>query len=236
MQNKRKGMVIKMMTKKQLFIPSIFFFLLMIISFVSAQDSIQFNPGALVNITGIKCLEKNESICSDDIVCNITVINDTQDFLVLNQEMYLLPNAFRGYDAGYAPNYTAEWSAVASCDNGGITEFIIFIGETKTDWETGFIIGMVGLIAIYALSGFFIFDKEYWMLKSFLFFSAFGMLIVLINSAKIFAIGTNSNTIMNMGLLIAITSLSVMFLYLFVFFFIGIIKSLKDKRGVRWNY
>ena len=62
------------------------------------------------------------------------------------------------------------------------------------------------------------------------------MLIILINSAKIFAIGTNANTIMDMGLLVAIVSLSVMFLYLFVFFFIEIIKSLKEKRGVRWKY
>jgi len=206
------------------------------IGFISAQDSIQFNPGALVNITGVKCLEQNDTSCSDEVNCSITIINDTEHFLHVNQSMIVLTDAFRGFNAGYAPNYTAEWSAVTSCENGGITEFVISIGETKTDWETGFIIGMVGLIAIYALSGFYIFGKEYWMLKSFLFFAAFGMLIVLINSAKIFAIGTNSNTIMDMGLLVAITSLSVMFLYLFVFFFIGIIKSLKDKRGVRWNY
>lgn len=232
MQNKRGDIV---MNKQKVFASGIVFFLI-IVSTILAQDSIQFNPGELINITGIKCLEQNESSCSDSIACNITVINDTQDFLVLSQEMYILPDAFRGYNVGYAPNYTTEWSAVTNCDNGGITEFVIFIGETATDWETGFIIGMIGLIAIYALAGFFIFDKEYWMLKSFLFFSAFGMLIVLINSAKIFAVGTNSNTIMDMGLLIAIVSLSVMFLYLFVFFFIETIKSLKEKQGVRWNY
>ena len=223
------------MNKQKIFTLGILFCLIMI-NMVLAQNTIQFNPGDLVNITGVKCLYQNESICADNIICNITVINDTGDFLVLNKEMNVLADAFRNYNCGYAPNYTAEWSAVVSCDNGGVTEFIINIGETATDWETGFIFGMVGLIAIYALSGFFIFDKEYWMLKSFLFFAAFGMMIILINSAKIFAIGTNSNTIIDMGLLIAIVSLSVMFLYLFIFFFIGIIKLLKEKKGVRWNY
>ncbi len=216
----------------------IFAFLLFSISFglFSAQDSIQFNPGELVNITGVRCLNINDSLCADSINCNITIINDSSSFLFTNEIMDILVNSFRGFDAGNAPNYTTEWSSVVDCSNGGIEEFVIEIGETKTDWETGFIIGLVGLIAIYALAGFFIFDKEYWLLKSFLFFAAFGMLIILINSAKIFAIGTNSNTIMDMGLLISIISLSVMFLYLFVFFFIEIIKSLKEKKGVRWNY
>jgi len=223
------------MNKQKLFASGVIFFLI-IVSTVLAQNSIQFNPGSLVNITGVKCLYFNESICNDAVSCNITVINDTSDFLILNQEMDVLTDAFRSYNVGLAPNYTAEWSAVVACDTGGIEEFIINIGETATVWETGFIIGLVGLIVLYALTGFFIFDKEYWMIKSFFFFSAFGMLIVLINSAKIFAIGTNSNTIMDMGLLVAIVSLSVMFLYLFIFFFIETIKSLKEKQGVRWNY
>jgi len=210
-------------------------FVIICIGFVSAQNSIKFNPGELVNITGVKCIEKNDSGCNDAVSCNITAINDTQDFIASQQAMVVLPDSFRGYNLGYAPNYTTEWSAVTSCSNGGIEEFIIFIGETKTDWEMGFIIGLVGLIVIYALTGFFIFDKEHWLLKSFFFFSAFGMLIVLINSAKIFAIGVKSNSILDVGLLIAIVSLSVMFLYLFVFFFVELIKSLKEKRGVRWN-
>jgi len=226
------------MNDRKKYILFIFIFLLLPMGsgLLLAQDSIQFNPGTLVNITGVRCLNVNDSLCADSINCNITIINDSSSFLYTNEVMTILANSFRGFNAGNAPNYTTEWSAVVDCSNGGVEEFVIEIGETATDWETGFIVGMVGLIFIYACAGFFIFDKEHWLIKSFLFFASFGMSIVLINSAKIFAIGTKSNTIMDMGLLIAIVGLLVMFLYLFTFFFIEIIKSLKEKRGIRWNY
>lgn len=210
--------------------------LLLSIILVSAQDSIQFNPGDLVNITGVRCLQANDSICLDTTICYITIINDSNDFLYTNETMNILDNGFRCFSAGNAPNYTTTWSASVDCDNGGVEEFIIEIGETVTDWETAFIVGMIGLISIYALAGFYIFNKEYWLIKSFLYFAAFGMLIVLINSARILAIGSDSITIVTVGYIIGIISLSVMFLYLFVFFFIGIIKSLKEKKGVRWKF
>lgn len=222
--------------KKNYLLLFIFVSLSLCTGIISAQNTMQFNPGDLVNITGVKCLDQNESSCANAVLCNITIINDTQDFLVLDKQMDFLPDAFRSYSAGYAPNYTTEWSAVVVCINGGIEEFVILIGETATDWETAFILGMVGLIVLYAMAGFFVFDKEYWMIKSFLYFAAFGMLIVLINSARILAVGSESNTIILVGFTIAIVSLLVMFLYLFVFFFIGILKSLKDRRGVRWNF
>ena len=229
MQRKEGGLV---MNEKILFI---FIFAFLFLNLVYAQNSIQFYPGSLVNITGVRCLEKNNSVCSNSINCFITIINDTEDFLYINQTMNVLPNGFRSFNVGYAPNYTTEWSAVVDCDNGGIEEFIIEIGETKTDWETAFIAGMVGLISIYALAGSYIFNKEYWLIKSFMYFSAFGMLLVLINSAKILAVGSDSNKIITIGYTIAIVSLLIMFLYLFVFFFIEIIKSLKEKKGVRWK-
>ncbi len=227
-------MEIEMKNKK------VFFLIVILISIVTplvlAQDSIKFNPGDLVNITGVRCLQINNTICDADISCNITIINDTQDFLYSNASMVILNNGFRNFDAGYAPNYTTTWSSVVDCQNGGIEEFIIDIGETKTDWETAFIIGMVGLISLFALCGYYIFDKEYWLIKSFLYFSSFGMLLVLINSAKIIAVGSASDKILTVGFTIAIVSLSIMFLYLFVFFFIEIVKSFKEKKGVRWRF
>lgn len=219
---------------------NLFFLIVILISIVTplilAQDSIKFNPGDLVNITGVRCLQRNDTICGADISCNITIINDTQDFLYSNASMDILNSGFRSFNAGYSPNYTTTWSAVTDCDNGGIEEFIIDIGETKTDWETAFIIGMVGLITLFAFCGYYIFDKEYWLIKSFLYFASFGMLLVLINSAKIIAVGSDSDKILTVGFTIAIVSLSIMFLYLFVFFFIEIIKSFREKKGVRWKF
>ncbi len=97
-------------------------------------------------------------------------------------------------------------------------------------------IGLIGLIVLYVFTGYYIFDKEYWLIKSLFYFFAFGLLLVLINSAKIFAVGSDSDKIITVGYTITIVSLSVMFLYLFVFFFIEMIKSMKEKKGVRWRF
>ena len=209
------------------------FLIILGVNFISAM---QFNPGDLINITEVRCLEKNSTLCSNSRNCTITVINDSKDFLYINQTMNILANSFRGFNAGYGPNYTAQWSAVVDCANGGIEEFIIEIGEATTDWETSFIIGLIGLIFLYAFTGLYIFDKEYWLIKSLLYFFSLGMVIVLMNSTKIISVGDNSDKIITVGYTIAIISLSVMFLYLFVFFFIEMIKSMKEKKGVRWRF
>ena len=123
------------------FILGIFFF----ISLTSAADynSIQFNPGDLINITGVQCIHKNNTPCNSNVDCAITAINDTQDFIASNITMNTLSNGFRNYNLGYSPNYTTEWSAVVSCENGGIEEFVIEIGEKVSDWETAFMLGLM---------------------------------------------------------------------------------------------
>ena len=78
-----------------------------LISFSLAEDynSIKFNPGDLVNITGIKCIEKNNSICRPTYNCTISVIDDLQVFIASNSTMIDLPDGFKNYNLGYAPNY-----------------------------------------------------------------------------------------------------------------------------------
>ncbi len=219
------------MNKKYL----ILFILILFLNFTSAS-SMQFDPGSLINITEVRCLEGINSLCSDTINCTITIINDSEDFLYVNQTMLILVNSFRGFNAGYAPNYTTQWSGAVDCENGGVREFVIEIGETKTDWETAFMIGLIGLIVLYSFTGFYIFDKDYWLMKSLFYFLSLGMLLILINSAKILAIGSKSDKIITSGYTITIICLSVMFLYLFVFLFIEIINALKEKNGVRWRF
>ncbi len=214
-----------------LIVIGIFFF----ISLVSAADynSIQFNPGDLINITGIQCIDKNNTPCSTNINCTITAINDTQDFIANNATMFALSNGFRNYNLGYAPNYTTEWSAVVSCENGGIEEFVIEIGEKISDWETAFILGLVGLIFIYALMGYLVFSKEYWLIKTALFMSSLLLCVVLINSAKIISVGANSDKIVGTGLTTMIVAVLVMFIYVFILVFKQIIISLRDSRGTK---
>ncbi|HDK42364.1 MAG TPA: hypothetical protein ENG87_03220, partial [Candidatus Pacearchaeota archaeon] len=186
------------MSKVLLTIMFVFFF----ISLTSAADynSIQFNPGDLINITGVQCIDQNNTPCSTSTNCTITAINDSQDFIVNNITMNTLSNGFRNYNLGYSPNYTTEWSAVVSCENGGIEEFVIEIGEKISDWETAFMFGLIGLIFIYGFMGYLVFSKGYWLIKTILFMSSLLLSVVLINSAKIISVGADSDKIVGTGL------------------------------------
>jgi len=221
--------------KKQYLFGVTIIFCILCICMISAEGSVEYNPGDLINITETKCLEVNDSNCDNTTVCYLTVINDSKDFLVSNVTMDVIANAFRSYDLGYGPNYTTTWSAVMNCQNGGVEEFIINIGETISNWENSLTIGLIGLIFIYALMGFLVFAKEHWLVKTLLFMCSLFFLLILVNSSKIITVGEETNTIMQTAVMISIVTISVMFLYVFIFITIQTIVALKEKRGVKWQ-
>lgn len=103
------------------------------ISLISATYDLQnFYINEQMNLTGIKCLELNNSECADTINCYLTALNNTQDMIVNNQTMVVYTGGYRSYDLGLAPADPAEWSASISCDNGGSVSFIMFI-ENRTE-------------------------------------------------------------------------------------------------------
>jgi len=215
----------------------VLFMCLALSSLVLATDykAIQFNPGDLVNITGVLCTEKDNSACADTVNCSLSVINDSQDFIVSNLTMLVATGGFRNLNVSYAPNYTTTWSAVVSCDNGGLEEFVIEIGEGATDWETAIIMGFIGLVFIFAFMGFFVFVREYWILKSFLYLSSLFALILLINTANLVTIGINTAKIMQTAFMVSIIVSLFFFLYLFIFATKEVFKILRKRKELKWG-
>ena len=109
------------------------FFSIFCISLISATYDLQdFYINEQMNLTGIKCLELNNSACEATVNCYLTVMNSTQDIVVNNQTMIAYSGGYRSYDLGLAPADSVEWSVNIFCDNGGSVSFIIFI-ENRTE-------------------------------------------------------------------------------------------------------
>lgn len=206
--------------------------LLLLLPLISASNEkvIEFNIAEEVNLTGVQCVHLNNSACGTGITCYITALNETQGFLASNVTMINLDNGFRNYNLGFAPNYTTSWSAVVSCDNGGIQSFIISIGEIFSDWETASIIGWSGILFLFVFMGTTVFSREMWAIKTFLFLLASSLAIIIINSANLVSVGVNADKIMLTAFIVVVTASSVMFIYTFIFVFIRTIVKLRDAR------
>ena len=103
-----------------------FFFLFFSLGSVNAQN-ISFLPGELVNLTGIKCLNLNNSDCNNTIACNISIFYANNSILIVNQSMTILSGGFRNYNTGLTPTNELVLSAIVNCDNGGLEDFSIVI-------------------------------------------------------------------------------------------------------------
>jgi len=117
-----------MKTKHLVIFSSVFIFLFILFNanFVIANN-ISFSPNELINITGIKCLDQNNSDCSDTIECNISILYQNNSFLIANQSMDILDSGFRSYNTGITPTGELKLFAVVNCENGGIEPFTIIV-------------------------------------------------------------------------------------------------------------
>ncbi len=121
----------------------------------AAPKTILFSPSELINITGIMCIQGNNTICSDGIGCNITVLNQTGGFLVANETMDIQPQGFRSFDTTLTFSNEIELSAVTRCDNGGIEEFVIVIkfDENAVDTTYGIYSFLVATASVFFILG-----------------------------------------------------------------------------------
>jgi len=75
------------------------------------------------------------------------------------------------------------------------------------------------------------------MIKTFFYLFSILACVLAINSGRIIASeSTDLTTMSNMGFLLVIGVLLVMFLYMFIYALINVIQQLKNKREIRWNY
>ena len=97
------------------------------------------------------------------------------------------------------------------------------------------VVFLILAIVLFALG--WSFSKEHWILRTFFNFCSVGLGILAVNSAKIVASESEDLGRMGtVGLTVMIILFSIFFIYIFVYAFIEIIKALREKRGVRWNY
>lgn len=180
--------------------------------------------------------------CNNCTYCNITSVKQ--------QAITLLTNAEMTKDGTYySLNLTAgntstigEYSYCYLCGNadesatGCIAFEITSTGEQVSLSNSILVIVFLIIAGVFLVLG-FSFNKEHWLLKTFFNFCSVGMGILAINSARIIASeSTNLGKMGTTGLTLMIAVFSIFFIYMFVYTFIEIIKALKEKRGVRWNY
>jgi len=128
------------------------------------------------------------------------------------------------------------------CDEDGIKTAWVYDFEITSTGEQVSLSNSIIVIVFLILAAVFLvlgysFSKEHWILKTFFNFCAVGMGILAMNSAKIIA--SESSGLGKMGtagLTLMIIVLGIFFIYMFIYSFIEIIKALREKRGVRWDY
>jgi len=161
------------------------------------------------------------------IVRDITMTKRNGDFnYTLVSTSVLGKYDVNGY-CTYGIDVTKPWTAYLEVTRTGNK-----VGASNT-----IIVGALLILTIICLVLGYSFKMDYWLIKSFFFFCAVLLGILSINSARIIASeSSNLSTMSSAGLLIGIVLFSIFMIFMFVFAFIEIIKAMKQKEGVRWNY
>lgn len=135
-----------------------------------------------------------------------------------------------------------EYVVYGHCNEGGVdTQWVYNFYVTSTGQKVSLSNSII-VIVFLLMAGVFLFlgwsfSTQHWILKTFFNFSAVGMGILAVNSAKIIASESSNLGVMGTtGLTLMIVVFALFFLYMFVYSFIEVIKSFREKRGVRWNY
>jgi len=180
--------------------------------------------------------------CNNCTYGNITSVKQQSNVLVTNQVMsnvgtYYSYNLSSGNTSTIGDyTYCYDLGNSAESRTGCIDFIVTSTGEQVSLSNSIIVIVFLILSVIFLVLG-FNFNKEHWLLKTFFNFCSVGMGILAINSAKIIASeSTNLGRMGTVGLTLMVVVLSLFFIYMFIYSFIEVIKTLKEKRGVRWNY
>lgn len=108
-------------------------------------------------------------------------------------------------------------------------------GDTFDLTQGFFIIGLIGIIALFVAIG-LSFSKEKWKIRSLFFMAALFMGIILLNSIRIMAGSSiKLSSMAGTGLIVGIIVLSFMFLYMLIYYTIELFKYFKEKKRMRWE-
>jgi len=181
----------------------------------------------------------NGTICD---ACNITSIDYPNGTSAVSDAVMAQGNGDFTYVFTSA-DYLGKYRTNGYCTYGSDVKkpFVAFFEVTRTGEKlslSSIIIVVAFLImSIICLVLGYSFQTDYWLLKTFFYFCSVLAGILAVNSARIIASESmNLSKMGDMGLLLGVGLFSFFFIFMFVFAFIEIIKSMREKKGVRWNY
>ncbi len=180
--------------------------------------------------------------CDASSYSNITKITYPNSSLAVDGQLAMIAN---GNTYSYTFSNTEDlgtYLVYGHCDEKGIdTVWVYDFTITKTGKVVSLsnsmiIFALLGLASIFLVISFF-FKDEYWMLKSLFQFLAVSAGLLSVNSARIIASESNALGAMGeTGMILMFVVMLLLFLLIFIKDFLEIIKTLKDKRSLRWDY
>lgn len=191
--------------------------------------------------------EKNTDVtlvqsCSDSSYANITKVQLPDSSLAINNDVGMTKN---GNTYSYLFSDTeqlGQYLVYGHCDENGADEVWVYDFKITSSGQNVSLSNSIIVIALLGLAGIFLaisyfFKQDYWILKSFFQFLAVGAGLIAVNSARIIASESNSLGKMgDVGITLMIIVMGIFFLWMFIYAFIDIIKSLKRKKSLRWDY
>lgn len=211
--------------------------ILLMLSLVSAEEVCLWKRGDTFTVE-LAMGNANLSKCTS-CTCEVTIIYPNGSMLARNHSGTNI--------AGYC-QYSNITNAV-----GSHTGEVIFTDGTdygRSTFEclsttTGEKVGLSNIIlaiiyiimALIFLGLAYSFNLDHWMIKTFFNFCAVLMGILALNAGKIVASESlNLSRMGEVGLTVMYAVLSIFFLYIFIFVFIDLIKAMKKKEAIRWDY
>lgn len=141
-------------------------------------------------------------------------------------------------------NFTehGDYNYIVQCNNtkfGGFENIGFIVSETGIEHmeaDLGMIYSLL-MLTLLCLGIAITFPARHWILKTFFYFISLLSILLSINASHLIMRDDEGLHLMSVsGLTISIVLILFFLLYIFIYATIEIIKALKEKRGVRWDY
>ena len=176
-------------------------------------------------------------VCADSTYITLSSIETPNSTISLNANMTSTGSGEFCYN--YTPNQLGRYDFRGISD-GCEKTFATYIevttrGEQYNNSQQGLIIAQGIFIALFVALG-FSFSKDKWKIRGFFFMMALLVGVLMLNSIRILA-GSSAtlDSMVNIGLIVGMISVSFMAIYLLIIYTIELFKSIKSKKEAKWE-
>jgi len=182
--------------------------------------------------SGLACTDTNE-IDNANIPCegltvplscsgNVSIFN-------LNTSEQINVTTYLKVDNRY--NFTVNLSegsySFVDCANNSAT---IIVGVFDTQWQIALIAVFSSILFIYIYFGYFLFSKEYWLLRTLFFVCSLLLIVLAVNSTLIISDVANVDKIVETSLTVSIIAVYFFITYILLTYTIEIIRKIKNRK------